>query len=65
MVGEVLTTNEVARRLGLVRWTVCRAVLEGRLEPVAKLPGRNGAYLFTPEAVTEWRNGTSERLAGL
>jgi hypothetical protein len=34
---------------------VCLAVKEGRLEPVAKLPGVNGAYLFDQAAVDEWR----------
>jgi len=47
----LLTTAEVARRLGVVRWTVCRLVAEGRLVPAGKLPGPNGAYLFTEEAV--------------
>ena len=59
-----LTTAEVARRCGLVRWTVCRAVAEGELTPVAKLPGVNGAYLFTEQAVAAWRP-QPERLAGL
>lgn len=47
----LLTTAQVARRLGVVRWTICRAVAEGRLVAAAKLPGPNGAYLFTEEAV--------------
>lgn len=63
-VSELLTTAEVARRCGLVRWTVCRAVAEGNLMPVAKLPGVNGAYLFTEESVAAWRP-VGERLAGL
>ncbi len=60
----LLTTAEVAKRHGLVRATVCLAVKHGHLIPAAKLPGVNGAYLFTEEAVTAWRS-PGERLAGL
>lgn len=60
----LLTTAEVARRLGVCRETVSLAARDGRLEPVAKLPGVNGAYLFTEESVIEWR-APGERLAGL
>lgn len=60
----LLTTAEVARRTRLVRATVCLAVKLGHLSPAAKLPGPNGAYLFTEEAVTAWRS-PGERLAGL
>lgn len=63
-VDTVLTTAEVARRLGVVRWTVCRAVASGDLRPVAKLPGVNGAYLFTEESVIAWRS-PGERLGSL
>jgi predicted site-specific integrase-resolvase len=62
--ATLLTTAEVARRCGVVRWTVCRAVAEGQLRPIAKLPTSTGAYLFTEEAVTAWRP-QPERLAGL
>ncbi|MFC5432666.1 helix-turn-helix domain-containing protein [Microbacterium suwonense] len=63
-VAELLTTAEVARRVGVVRWTVCRAVADGELRPVAKLPGVNGAYLFTEAAVVAWRS-PGERLVSL
>lgn len=53
--AELLTTHELGRRLGVTRMTICRAVKEGRLRPAAKLPGANGAYLFAPSAVDEWR----------
>jgi excisionase family DNA binding protein len=59
-----LTTREVARRLRLCRATICLAVREGRLEPAMKLPGVNGAYLFTEAAVVEWRS-PGDRLPGL
>lgn len=60
----LLTTAEVARRLKLVRATICLAVKQGDLTPVMKLPGVNGAYLFTEEAVTAWRS-PGERLSSL
>lgn len=63
-IGTLLTTAEVARRLNRVRATVCLAVKQGELKPAMKLPGVNGAYLFTEEAVIAWRS-RGERLAGL
>lgn len=49
-----LTTGEVVKRSGKVRWTICRAVKEGRLEAAAKLPGSLGAYLFHEDEVKRW-----------
>ncbi|WP_449280976.1 helix-turn-helix domain-containing protein [Leucobacter sp.] len=61
----LLTSAEVARRLGVCRETVNRAAREGRLLAAMKLPGGpNGAYLFTEDAVVEWRS-PGDRLAGL
>ncbi len=51
-----LTTAEVARRIGRCRATIVLAVKDGRLEPALKLPGVNGAYLFTEAAVVAWRS---------
>lgn len=48
---EQYTTAEVAQALGVDRSTVRRMVENGRLVPVAKLPGRTGAYLFSPESI--------------
>lgn len=62
--GSFLTTAQVARRLGKCRWTVVRAVHDGLLEPVVKLPGVNGAYLFEESAVVAWRS-PGDRLPGL
>jgi hypothetical protein len=63
-ISELLTTAEVARRLGLVRETVNLAARTGQLEVAVQLPGRNGARLFTEAAVVEWRC-PGERLPGL
>lgn len=52
---DLLTTQQVARQLGLTRATICLAVKRGRLVYELKLPGVNGAYLFNPAAVRAWR----------
>lgn len=41
----------VAQRLNVDRTTVIRLVKAGDLVPVAKLPGRTGAFLFNPRDV--------------
>jgi len=45
MEGTV-TTAELARRLGKSPSAISRLVKRGALEPVAKLPGIRGAFLF-------------------
>lgn len=45
---ELVTTAEVADRLGCDVRTVHRMVRTGRLTPVQKLPGRTGSYVFSP-----------------
>lgn len=47
----LLTTAEVAQRLGVDVRTVHRMVASGRLTPVQKLPGRTGSYVFSAAAV--------------
>lgn len=47
----LLTTAQVAHRLGCNPTTVTRWATTGRIEFAAKLPGTTGAYLFTPAAV--------------
>lgn len=66
--SALLTTAEVARRIGKDRSTVLLAVRLGHLVPEMQLHtghgSRNGAYLFTAEAVTDWRC-PGDRLPGL
>ena len=51
METTLITTAEVAQRLGVSIPTVNRWVRDGRLEPVQKLPGIRGANLFHPDAI--------------
>ena len=46
-----VTTTQAADALGTSRRQVIRLVDAGRLVPLAKLPGRTGAYLFDPADV--------------
>lgn len=51
-----LTSAEVAALVKKSRRTVHRAVEDGLLIPQQKLPGKNGAFLFTEEAVKRYRD---------
>lgn len=62
MLGDLLSTAQVARRLGLTRAAVCAAVKNGYLVPAFKMDTVNGAYFFTLEAVQRWRDERVERL---
>jgi predicted site-specific integrase-resolvase len=48
---EVLTTRAVAERFKVTPSAVSRWVHAGHLEPMAKIPGKRGAYLFTADEV--------------
>jgi len=45
-IADLLTTSQVAKRVGRTVATVNRWAAEGRLKPALKLPGDTGAYLF-------------------
>lgn len=47
----LLTTSEVAAALGVSVQTVSRWVSIGRLQPIRKLPGLRGAFLFSPDDI--------------
>lgn len=47
-VTELLTTKEVAERLGVSVPTVIRRAQTGKLKVARQLPGATGAYLFDP-----------------
>ena len=47
----LLTTAEVASRLGCTPRTVARRVERNQLKAHVKLAGKRGAYLFSPDAV--------------
>jgi predicted DNA-binding transcriptional regulator AlpA len=51
MPNGLLTSPEVAQRLGCSVRTVHRLVVSQQLIPAQKLPGPNGAFLFDPVVV--------------
>jgi DNA-binding transcriptional MerR regulator len=50
---QYLTTAQVAEAANRSIRTVSRWISNGQLRPAMKIPGRTGAYLFTPEHVAE------------
>ncbi|HPU40182.1 MAG TPA: helix-turn-helix domain-containing protein [Microthrixaceae bacterium] len=47
MTNELLGTVEAAEVIGCERSTLSRWITAGRIAPLKKLPGRNGAVLFS------------------
>lgn len=54
MTDSLLTAPQTALRLGVSARTVHRMVRAHQLEPVTKLPGPNGAYLFDEAHVKQF-----------
>jgi len=54
-VDDLLTTAQVAKMLEKSIPTINRYATSGELASAVKLPGLRGAYLFTPEAVEDFR----------
>jgi excisionase family DNA binding protein len=50
-VPHLVSTQELAERLYVDRSTVIRWVKDGVITPSYRMPGRTGAYLFTPDEV--------------
>ena len=48
---DTMSTVQAAEHLGVSPRTVQRLVISGELEPLAKLPGKTGAYLFDAAVV--------------
>ena len=48
-----LTTEQVAKRLGISTATVKRMAADGRLPYAVKVPTDTGAYLFDPDVIAE------------
>ena len=58
------TTEQVAHTIGRTRRQVLRYVANGRLRYAAKAPGRNGAFLFHPDDVTNFKARLDRVIAG-
>ena len=56
---DVLTSPQVAIILGVSARTVHRMVAAGRLTPVAKLAGPNGAHLFRPDTIAAYQQANA------
>jgi len=48
---QFVTSADVCEQLQIDRSTLSRWVAFGKIDPVQKLPGLRGAFLFTPEEV--------------
>ena len=48
---NLISTREVAERLGVDTTTVTRRVARGEIVPAVRAPGRRGAFLFAADAV--------------
>jgi hypothetical protein len=49
--ADVLGAAEAAQLLGIHRSGLTRGVLAGLVKPLAKLPGRTGAYVFSRRSI--------------
>lgn len=59
---DLIGSKEACALLGDVhRATLVRRVWSGALEPVAKLPGKNGAYLFRRADVEALRDAEAQQ----
>lgn len=56
-IDDLLTSREVADRLGVNRRTVTRWAESGRLRIAERIDKLRGAYLFRPEDVEQARHG--------
>lgn len=59
--GSLLTSPQVGGLLGCSVRTVHRLVADNQLIPAQKLPGPNGAFLFSAAAVEMYRRQRDEK----
>lgn len=60
---RLLSSSEVAERLGIARQTVPQWVATGKLTAAGKLGGRSGAYVFDADAIDALATARAESLA--
>lgn len=58
---RLLAGSQVCDRLGIDRSTLSRWVKDGTATAAMRLPGKNGAFLFTPDEVDRLATQLSER----
>ena len=46
LTGDTMSAEQAAQRLGCSGRTIRRMVTRGELEPLLKMPGETGAYVF-------------------
>lgn len=51
---ELISSPEVAKRLGCSLATVARLARSGKLPFAHKVPGKRGAYLFDPDVIDQF-----------
>lgn len=61
---NLIGSKRACEILEVDRATLVRMVRDGRLEPVSKMEGRNGAYVFDPAAVTRLAEARAIALPG-
>lgn len=59
--GQLITSAQLAARLGVNVKTITRKAANGTLPYVHKLDGIRGAYLFDPDAIAELREPADRR----
>lgn len=59
----LLSTLQACERIGFDRSTLSRWIKDGTAQPAMRLPGKTGAYLFTPDEVTRLAGIYAERTA--
>lgn len=60
---EYLGAADVCRELGIDRSTLSRWIKDGTAHPAMRLPGKTGAYLFTPAEVARLTKARAPRAA--
>lgn len=47
-IASLIGSQDICRQAGIDRSTLMRHIKDGRIAPIGRLPGPNGAYVFDP-----------------